>query len=210
MKNFGWKTHQNASNVDLYFSEWSDKSSESHGRNLEHHGEKREDHVDQKGSRGPEKIWGQWQLMNSVHQSSTAFVHANFPSSHRETCVRCAHLLLPLPQGRRWSLRVNLRNHHRKFVLSIVSAAFCVCVCFLETFRNVTFTCSWLSLETDIRSSLRRCCPMESWITSRWKSGWLRSAAAGRGYHWRRRTATRRSLRRSRDSTKCSWSSGSL
>lgn len=128
---------------------------------------------------------------------------------NREICVRCAHLLLPLPQGRRWSLRVNPRNHHRKFVSSSSSVLPVVCVwnlCF-DFFFSPRF---WLSLETDIRSSLRRCCPTESWITSRWKSGWLRSAAAGRGCRWRRRTATRKLLRRSRDSTKSNWSSGSL
>lgn len=48
---------------------------------------------------------------------------------NREICVRCAHLLLPLPQGRRWSLRVNPRNHHRKFVSSSSSVLPVVCVC---------------------------------------------------------------------------------
>lgn len=85
----------------------------------------------------------------------------------------------------------------------------CLCCLFCGSFWSLTYV-FFDSPGTDIRSSLRRCCPTESWITSRWKSGWLRSAAAGRGYRWRRRTATRRSLRRSRGSTKFSWSSGSL
>lgn len=46
----------NGFNACMWFAERPAKGTESNGRNLEHHGEKREDYVDQKGSRRPEKI----------------------------------------------------------------------------------------------------------------------------------------------------------
>ena len=188
----------------LCFVERPAKSTESYGSHVEHHGEKRENYVDQKGSGGPEEIRGKCQF-NERHVCTRRQreLTADLTLLHRETCVRCAHLLLPLPQGRRWSLRVNQRNHHRTFVTSYFSVLPGVFVDSLET-SMFWFSLTFDSLEMDTRSSLRRCCPTESWITSRWKSGWLRSVAAGRGYRWRRRTATRRLPRRSRGSTKSS------
>lgn len=129
--------------------------------------------------------------------------------TNRGICARCVRLLPPSPQGRRWSLRANPRNRHRT---SVPSHLLCVSSQGTKPSRHFfSHSYFWHARpETATRSSPRRCCPTESSITSRWRRGWPRSAAAGRVYRWRRRTATRRSQRRSRGSTKSSWNSGSL
>lgn len=80
--------------LNLRLSERPSKGPESHGSHVEHHGEKRENHVDQEGSGGPEEIRGlpltshDFQLTRLVSSPKTN----NLSLTDRGTCARCVRL----------------------------------------------------------------------------------------------------------------------